>query len=166
MADGISITAETKEVEAMIFRLAKKVENPATAMKTVQRWIKAQTMKMFRGRRPDTSGVRGVKWPKLAPSTIKQKKALVARGKALVAHRPMVRTGDLRDSIKVLEKTKTGFLFGSRKKSKKGFPYPGHHNASKFPWLFLTKQDYVQVSRIFTDYLKDQLKNFKNYTTK
>jgi len=163
MADTLNIEFETKEVESMIKQLLRKVENPKKLMSTLERWIHAQTMKMFRGRRPDKASIRGVKWPALQPSTVKQKKALVKRGKAIVADRPMVRTGKLRDSLKVLEKNNKGFVYGTRIK-KKGFAYPGHWNAEKFPWLFLRKQDYAQMAKATTDYLKDRLKNYKHYT--
>lgn len=164
MADGLTMSLETKEVETMIKALLKKVNNPAPLMKVLKRWMHSQTMKMFRGKRPDTKGVRGVKWPKLKPATLKAKKALVKRGKAIVAHRPMVRTGELRDSLKVLESSKKGFVYGTRVKSKKNFPYPGHWNKGKFPWLFLNKQDYAQMAKATTDYLKGKLKGHKSYT--
>ena len=163
MADGLTIEMETKEVESLIKSLLRKVNNPSRLMKTFERWIHAQTMKMFRGRRPDKTAIRGVKWPALKESTVKQKKALVKRGKAIVADRPMVRTGKLRDSLKILERTRKGFLYGTRI-MKKGFAYPGHWNTNKFPWLFLRKQDYAQMAKATTDYLKDRLKNYKEYT--
>lgn len=164
MADGISIQFETKEVESMIKALLKKVNNPRKLMKTLERWIHAQTMKMFRGRRPDKTSIRGVKWPRLKDSTVKAKKALVKRGKAIVADRPMVRTGELRDDLKTLQSNKRGFEYGTRLKSRKNFPYPGHWNRGKFPWLFLKKQDYAQMALATTDFLKGKLKNFKAYT--
>lgn len=165
MADGISIEFETKEVESMIKGLLKKVHNPEKLMRTFKRWIHVQTMLMLgEGMpRPDKGMVRGVKWPKLKESTVKQKKALVKRGKAIVAERPMVRTGDFRDSLKVLESNKKGFVYGTRIK-KNGFAYPGHHNKGNFPWLFLNKQDYAQMAKATTDYLKGKLKGYKSYT--
>ena len=162
MADGLSIRVETKEVERMITKLWRKVDNPAPLLRTSMSWIKALTMMMFRGRRPDTSGVRGVKWPKLKKSTIKAKKAKVARGKAVVAARPMVETGRLRDSIKVIQKSKRGFLFGSTV-NENGFAYPAYHNANRFPWLFLRREDYAQLTRMTVDYLDGKLKRFKSY---
>jgi len=163
MADTFTIEMETKEVETLIARLLKKVNNPGELMRTLERWLHAQTMKMFRGRRPDKAVIRGVKWDPLKPSTVKQKKALVKRGKAIVADRPMVRTGKLRDSLKVLERSKKGFEYGTRINNK-GFSYGGHWNASKFPWLFLKKQDYAQMAKATTDYLSGILKNYKRYT--
>ena len=163
--DDFSIQFETRETERMIKELLKKVNNPKKLMITLQRWLHSRTMKMFRGRRPDTKGVRGVKWPKLKPATVKTKKALVKRGKAIVAHRPMVRTGRLRDSLKVLKSNKKGFEYGTKVKSKRDdFPYPGHWNKGKFPWLFLKKQDYIQMTQATTDFLKGKLKSFKAYT--
>ena len=156
VADGMSIHLETREVNEMINKLLNKVERPKPLLKKVQRFIHYLTMKMFRGVRPDTRGVRGVKWPKLAKSTIKAKKAKVASGKAIASHRPMVETGYLRDSIKVLGQTDKGFLYGSRAKSKGGFSYGGHHNKGRFPWLFLRKDDFLQIQQMTVDYLTDK----------
>ncbi len=148
----------------MIDKLLAKVKKPKKLLKNIQRWIHSLTMKMFRGRRPDTTGVRGVKWSKLAPSTIKAKKAKVRRGKAITAHRPMVETGKTRDSLKVLGESGSGFEYGTRRKSKKGFAFPGHHNKGKFPFLFISKKEYIQIERMVVDYLKDKMGNFKSYT--
>ncbi len=164
MADGLQIQADTAQVEQMVQGLLNKVERPKPLLKLMQRWMLAVTMKMFRGRRPDTAPVRGVKWPKLKESTIKAKKARVKRGKSVVAARPMVDTAKLRDSIKVLEEGRKGFLFGSRVRSDKNFPYPAHHNAGKFPWLFLTKKDFDQITKMTVDFLKDNLKSSRFYT--
>ncbi len=160
----ITIDLETKEVQTMLNKLLRKVENPKKLMRNVQRWLHYLTMKMFRGRRPDTTGVRGVKWPKLARSTVKSKKAKVKRGRSIVAARPMVDSGELRDSLKVLEEDRFGgFVYGSRKKSKEGFSYGGHHNAGKFPWLFIKRREYTQIQSMVVDYLEDKMRNFKTY---
>jgi len=159
----MSIEFETKEVEQMISVLLKKVNRPKQLLKTLERVVNAATKKMFRGRRPDNSMVRGVKWPKLKDSTIKQKKAKIKRGKA-IATRPMVETGETRDSLKVLERTNSGFVYGTLVKSKKGFQYPAHQS-KRFPFLFLRKQDYLQFERATVDFLKDQLRNFKTYVS-
>ena len=161
--DTFEIIMETKEVEGMLKRLLSRVENPRRLIETLKKWVHSQTMLMFRGRRPDNSIVRGVKWPKLKPETVKHKKALVKRGKAIVADRPMVRTGRMRDSLKVLSSDGKGFVYGTNTKSKKGFPYPGHWNTKKFPWLFLTKKDYAQLTKATIDYLNGHLKSFKTY---
>lgn len=163
MADSISIEIETKEVEAMLTRLLKKVERPAVLLKNIERLVHALTMKMFRGRRPDTAPVRGVKWPKLKESTLKAKRAKVKRGKSIVAARPMVDTGKTRDTLKVLNRDSKGFTYGTRTKSNRGYPYPGHWNKSKFPFLFFTKTDFAQLSRMTVDYLDGVMKSFKNY---
>jgi hypothetical protein len=162
MADGFSIHYESAEVQAMTNRLLGKVQHPGPLMNTIKRYTKAITMKMFRGRRPDNAPVRGVRWPKLKDSTIKSKKAKMKRGKA-IATRPMVETGKTRDSLKVLESSKRGFLFGTRH-TNKGFPFPGMHNAGRFPFLFYEKKDYAQMVRMTIDHLKDSLKGFKSYS--
>jgi phage gpG-like protein len=166
MANGLSIDFETQETERMITALLRKVERPRRLMKNVERWVHSQTMRMFRGRRPDKVPIRGVKWRPLKESTVKQKKALVKRGKAIVADRPMVRTGKLRDSLKVLNSNPKGFEYGTRVKSKNGFAYPGFHNIGDFLWLFLRERDYQQIVLMATDYLRGNLKNFKSYVSK
>ena len=164
MSDSLSIELETKEVEAMLTGLLRKVEKPKPLMKNIQRLVRALTMKMFRGRRPDTAAVRGVKWPKLKPETIKAKRAKVKRGKSLVAARPMVDTGRTRDSLKVLsEFPDGGFVYGTRTKTRKGFSYPGFHNKGRFPFIFLRKEDFDQITSMTVDYLEGVMKNFKNY---
>jgi phage gpG-like protein len=163
MKPAIDISFETEEAQKNISNLIGRVENPKPLLNLLQRWLHAQTIKMFIGRRPDNTIVRGVKWPKLKPSTIKNKKNRVKRGKSIVASRPMVDTGKLMGSLKVLSKNKNGFVYGTNAKSKKGFNYPGHWNASRFPWLFLTKNDYNQMVKATIDFLNNKLKTFKNY---
>lgn len=163
MSDNLSIDFETRQVEQLISGLIKKTNNPKELLDVIKKWIHVQTMRMFIGRRPDSTMVRGVSWPRLKESTIDQKRQLVKKGKAIVAARPMVRTGKLRDSIKVLKSSKTGFVYGTTVMSKKGFKYPGHWNSTKFRWLFLTKKDYSQMFRMTVDFFKGRLKNHKSY---
>ena len=164
MADGLSIDIETKEVEVMLSRLLKKVEKPKELMKTLERVVMALTKNMFTATpRPDTKGRRSVKWPKLKQSTINAKKARVKGGKSLVAARPMVDTGALRDSIKVLDRNNKGFVIGTKEKSDKNFNYPGFHNKGRFPMFFLSKQDFTMFQQATVDFLNGVLKNFKSY---
>ncbi len=168
--DSLDIHIETKEVETMLQGLLKKVENPKKLMKLLRRVTLALTMNMFTATpRPDTKGRRGVKWPKLKQRTINRRKAILANPKSKIklagkaTSRPMVMTGKLRDSIKVLEENKRGFAIGTREKTKKGFAYPGYHNKGRFPFLFLSKQDLVMFQSATIDFLQDNLKSFKNY---
>jgi phage gpG-like protein len=166
MADTLSIDIETKEVEVMLSRLLNKVERPKPLMKNIQRLVNALTKKMLhlRGKRPDNGPVRGVQWPKLKESTIKAKRAKVKAGTAIVAERPMVETGELRDTLKILSEDSDGsFVYGTRTKSKKGFNYPGFHNKGRFPFLFLRKEDFNQISKMTVDYLEEKMKSFKSY---
>lgn len=168
MADGITISFEDKEVERMIVKLLRKVKNPAKLMKQVERYVHAVTMKMFRGLRPDTRGKRGQTWEKLKPETIKQKAALKKRGLAIEIHRPLVRTGAARDSLKVLESRKKGFTYGTKIKSKSGFPYMGVHQAgdAKNPQrksIFLNNHNLRQIIKMTVDYLKGIEINYKKY---
>jgi len=165
VSNGLSMQLESKEVESLIKTLLDRVERPKKLLDKVEKYVKAVTMQMLKGSRPDTKGRRGIKWPKLKKSTVKQKKALVASGNAIVAARPMVRTGKMRDSIKTLSRSAKGFLFGTRIKSK-DFAYPGFHNKGRFPWLFLTQKDYAQISKMVTDHLKGELKRHTHYVRK
>jgi phage gpG-like protein len=163
MADSASIEFDTREVEKMTTELLRKVQHPQKLLRLLERVVNAVTKKMFRGRRPDNAVVRGVKWQKLKTSTIKSKRARKKSGKT-IAIRPMVDSGELRDSLKILSHGKTGFIYGTRKKSKRGFDYPAHQ-AKRFPWLFLTKKDFLQFERATIDFLNDSLKNYKTYVT-
>ena len=171
MADGITITYEKKEAEALINRLLKRVQRPKELISTWERYVHAATMQMFRGRRPDTSGVRGERWPKLAEKTRWQKAALRKRGMAIETDRPLVRTGEMRDSLKVLSRTEKGFVYGTRLRSKKNYPYPGIHNVGgeNLPprrWLFLNDHDWRQIVKMAIDYLKGELKAYRSYLQK
>jgi len=171
MADGITITFEDKEVESMIIKLLKKVKNPKALMRQVEKYVHAVTMQMFRGTRPDTKGKRGQVWEKLKPETIKQKAALKKRGLAIEIHRPLVRKGDARDSLKVLESHKKGFTYGTKIKSKKGFPYMGAHQVgdAKNPKrisIFLRNHDLRQIIKMTVDYLKGLEVKYKSYIKK
>lgn len=166
MADGITIEFESKDVEKLLTKILKRVSNPRPLMKTLERYVHAQTMLMFRGRRPDTTGVRGQRWPKLKKSTIQQKLAMQKNGKAIASKRPLVRTGEMRDSLKVLVRSQKGFVYGSKTISQKGFPYPGIHQVGtkdgRLParkWLFLTKQDLSQMIKTTIDYIKGRLRS-------
>jgi hypothetical protein len=156
MSDGFSVQVETKEVEKLIQGLLNKVQRPKPLLKEVHRYIHAMTMKMFRGPRPDNNTVREITWPHLQPSTIKAKRAKMKRGKS-IAERPMVDTGAGRDSIRMLQESEKGFLYGTNIKSKRGFSYMGFHNIGRFPWLFLSKKDYAQIQKMTVDFLKGAL---------
>jgi len=173
MPDGITITFEKKEAERLINKLLKRVKNPRKLVKTWKKYVAAVTFQMFKGRRPDTSPRRGVKWPKLAKSTLKQKAALRKRGKAIEIQRPLVRTGDMRDSLKVLKETNKGFVYGTRIKSRKGFSYAGVHNVGgkmgrppMRKWLFLSDHDWRQIVKMAIDYLNGNLKAHRSYVSK
>jgi phage gpG-like protein len=157
----INYIADTREVTNLISKLLRRMKDPSPFIKEVIRYVKAITMKMFRGPRPDLHEVRGVTWPKLMKSTLKAKRA------AGFPNRPLVRTGKMVDSIKVLYKSKTGFVYGTEVKSSKGFPYPAAHNAGgpvegrppQRVWLFLTKTDCAQLLKDAIDFIEGRLHN-------
>jgi len=160
--NGLTVSIETKEVEDMLKELLKKVQRPKKLMFNIQRYVGAITTKMFHGRRPDSSAVRGVIWPKLLESTVQAKKAKIKRGKA-IATRPMVETGEGRDSLKILESKENGFVYGTKIKTKKGFAYMAFHNHGRFPFLFLKKEDFIVIQRMTIDFLNEKLSTFKSY---
>lgn len=158
-----SISIETKEVEKMISTLLKRVERPKPLMENLYKWINSLTKKMFTGKRPDNNTVRGVKWPKLAEKTVNRKKQLVKQGKA-IATRPMVQTGKLRDSLKKITETEKGFVYGTNLTTTSGFKYPGFHNSTRFPFLFVKKNEFAQIQKMAVDFLNGKLKGFNSYT--
>lgn len=159
MADGITIDFDNKDVERLLNKYLRNLRNSSALITRMGRYVHAMTMKMFRGRRPDTVGVRGQKWPKLAKSTLKSKLAAQKRGAAITSKRPLVYSGELRDSLKVLRKTKNGFEYGTNVKSRKGFPYPGIHqtggkNLPQRKFLFLTRKDLQQMVKMTIDHIR------------
>ncbi|MBU2177662.1 MAG: hypothetical protein KJ556_21430 [Gammaproteobacteria bacterium] len=162
---AIDVQFDDKDIYRLVNTLLKRIDNPQPLLKTVGRFIRKQTTKMFRGRRPDTGGVRGEKWPKLAESTIMQKAALKKRGKAIEIHRPLVRTGALRTSLaasSALKIMRKGLEYGTDVKSKKGFSYPGFHQVgdSRVParrWLFLNKEELNQIAHSTKQFLEGKL---------
>lgn len=161
MAGKFDVRFDDREVKKLIDKLSIRVKKPKPLFETIGRYVMSATMLMFRGKRPDTGGVRGVKWDKLAQSTLKNKAAAKARGKAIEIDRPLVRTGKLRDSLarkSALTVSDRGLTYGTNVKSDGNFPYPGMHNVGsnnagknkniKIParrWLFLTKSDLQQI---------------------
>jgi len=173
MADGITITFEKREAEAMINRLLRRVQNPAELVKTWKGYVGAVTHQMLDSGLPraDSGVVRGVRWPKLKQSTIEQKAALKKRGLAIEIQRPLVRTGELRDSLKIIRTDAKGFVYGTTKRSKKGYPYPGVHNVGgghipQRKWLFLNDHDWRQIVKMTIDYLNGQIKTYRSYISK
>jgi len=165
----ISIKFEHKNALRVIEKQLQLLNYPKKLIRILERYIHAVTMQMFRGQRPDTGGRRDVKWPKLADSTITQKILMHRNGTlsgGATPSRPMVRTGRLRDSLKILNRTKNGFIYGTRILSKNGFSYPGYHNVNKFPWLFINNKDIAQFAKIVRDYLRNNLKTVNGYVQK
>lgn len=166
----MTFSFEDEEVRKMLNGYVKRVRNPKPLLKTLEKYVHAVTMKMFRSGSPraDHSAVRGVKWPRLAESTINQKAALMKRGLAVEISRPLVRTGKMRGSIKVLKEfdteSRAGFEYGTDMRSKKGYPFPAAHNVGmgnrppKRWWLFLTGQDLRQMVKSTIDHVQGQLK--------
>ena len=164
MADGITIDFDSKEVETLLNIFLQRVKNAEKLMKMLKRYVRALTINMIQSKfaRPDNKPVRGVTWPKISKST------RVKKLKKIQPLRPLVATGAFRRSIRVLSSTANGFIFGTRKKSSKGFPYPAAHNSgtTKMPqrkWLFLTRNELRQMVKMTIDHIKGQLKTSKSY---
>ena len=173
MAEGFTVEFDTREAERMLSSLLDRVNRPKRLMQAMSRYVNSVTFQMFSGRRADTSGKRGVKWPPLSQETIMAKRAALARGAAIEEDRPLVRTGKMRDSLKVLERADKGFVYGTRLRSKKGFSYPAIHNTGgsgskppQRPWLFLTPHDFAQMAKMTKDYLENRLQGFTSYVGK
>jgi len=165
----MDIIIEDKGTHEMLEGLLKRLQHPEPLIKTLARYTRALTMQMFRGKRPDKSSIRGKTWGPLAEKTILQKRVLMKAGKAIVADRPLVRTGKLRDSlssdsaIKIYPK---GFSYGTNVVSKKGFSYPGFHQVGddRVParrWLFLRKEELYQMTVTTRDWIENKLKEMK-----
>jgi phage gpG-like protein len=167
----LSIQFETKELEAKLVSLLKFVRTPKNLMTLLQRFIHALTMKMFNGPRPDKRSVRGVKWQPLAESTLWAKRESRKRGYSIAADRPLVRSGMMMDTLKVLQKKERGFTYGTLWRSPKGYPYPAIHNLGgtvpgrppQRMWLFISKFEYMQMVKMTVDLLRGYLKFIKLY---
>lgn len=152
---GLTVEIETKQVTDALTEMVKKLEHPKSLLKIIADYLEASTKKMFRGPRPDHQEVDGIKWPELAEGTINQKKS---QGYPL---RPMVRTGEGRDSIEVLELSENRLVYGTKITTDKGFPYMAHHNSNRFPWLFLNAKRYNEILTLTIGWLKDQKKKIE-----
>ena len=145
----------------MIEKLIRKIDDPKPLLRIIGRFIRTQTAMMFR-RSPEIRPVRGVKWDDLKDSTIKKKKSLVKNGKAISGDRAMIEKGYLRDDLlsnRAIKIKNKGLEYGTDRRSNKGFPYPGIHqtggnNLPQRRWLFLTKDELMQIAVTTRDWLK------------
>jgi len=153
------MTVDSEQVERLISWLLVNVQNPKPLLRKVEKYVGAVTKQMFAGRRPDIREQRGQLWERLSPNTIKQKAALRARGAAIAIHRPLVRTGKARDSLRVLRRSERGFVYGTDVRNEKGFPYMTAHQTGTptIPQrlsIFLTKHDLRQIVKMTIDHLR------------
>lgn len=186
MADkGLSVTIDNQETYRMIEKLIRKIDRPEPLLKIVGKFIQAETKKMFMGKRPDTVGRRGVKWPKLAKSTIQRKLSTKSQTERLVkrsdkltkksftkagvgqvgaARRPLLASGKLKGSLlkKSAIKIKSkGLVYGTNVTNDDGYPYPAVHqtggkNIPQRRWLFLTSKDLMQIATTTRDWLMNK----------
>ena len=151
---NMTVHVDTREIDAMLNGFLQKIEQPRPLLTRIGKYIQALTMQMFFGRRPDKTPIRGVRWNALAEKTIMAKRAAVKRGAAIIAARPLVRTGKLRDSLAVSGAVKIyprGLIYGTTLRSRKGFPYPGFHQVGDKrvparPWLFITRRELFEIA--------------------
>lgn len=161
---ALDVTIDNRETFAMIEGLIRKIERPEPLLKIIGSYIQAQTSKMFRGIRPDTSGVRGEKWEPLKKSTVFKKRALAKRG--LIAgnpNRPLVETGALRDDLmapRAIKIERKGLVYGTDRTNSKGFSYPAVHQTGslkkhipKRRWLFLNNDELNQIANTVKQWL-------------
>lgn len=144
----LRITMDTRVAEREISKLLHNLENSQELLKVIAAYLKAATKRFFRGPRPDRSAVDGVIWPPIKDETIKRKRA---KGQP---DRPMVATGEGRDSIKVIRLDKKSLIYGTEILSKKGFPYMGYHNYTRFPFLFINKKRLADILSLTIDWIK------------
>lgn len=161
MADGLTVHVESEDVQRMLARLLQRVQHPKPLMKQLERYVNSVTQQMFTGPRPDRGVVRGVHWPPLADSTWASKRASMKRS-GFTTDRPLVSTGRMRGSLKVLQRQEKGFVYGTRIRSRTGYPYPQVHNVGggnvpPRPWLFLTRNDFQNISTMTVAFLKGKL---------
>ncbi len=161
-----TITIDNTETMAMIEGLISKLKNPEPLLNVVGKYLQANTMKMFVGNRPDTSSVRGEKWPKLADSTIQRKLAQKKSGLIIGdARRPLVATGKMKDSLltkAAIRVNKHGLVYGTEVRGRKGFLYPAAHQTgtSKMPqrrFLFVNETELNQIANTTKQWLEGNL---------
>ncbi len=167
MATGMKMHFDTKEVLRMTNKLSSRTRNPMPLLKLMSRFLLAQTMSMFKGRRPDVKSKRGVQWPKLKPATIAQNQNMAKKGTLTGTNdprRPMLRTGDMMDSVEITDLSRKGFSIETDHVNEEGFPYPAVHNKGRFPWLFIeSKKEYAQLIKMTIDHLKGERKSMRSY---
>ena len=174
MGNGLSVTVDNTALLRDIETKLKVLNNPYPLLKNFGRYSKAVTFQMFSGVRPDTTGVRGEKWNPLKIETIAQKRNLMSKGEAIAADRPLVRTGELMESLMKDGSVKIrgkGMEYGTDVKSKKGFPYPGVHQVGSEPipqrrFLFWTDTDLQQMLKMSIDFIEGKLRDFAAYMSK
>ena len=161
-----SVTIDNAETFNMIEGLIKKLEKPEPLLKVVGGYVQSETIKMFNGPRPDTTAVRGVKWPKLKESTIFKKRAMFKNGKITGGNpnRPLIESGLLRDDLmssRAIKIQNKGLIYGTNQRNKKGFLYPAVHQTGtkvghipQRRWLFLNETNLNQIANMTKEYIE------------
>lgn len=147
------IQRQSDDVSFYIGSLLIKLKQPKELLKATQRYINTEIRSMFKGTSPDKTMKREVMWAPLTQGTIEQKKRLYRKGLSTVIKRPLVRTGALRDSLRVLNETSHGFTYGTDVDNK-GFNYGLHHNIKR-PFLFLINHDGINILTIVKNWLNE-----------
>jgi phage gpG-like protein len=152
----LSVEIENKEVLDYLNNILGKLKHPKKLMVQVSTYIDTEVRSMFKNgsARPDRTTVRGVKWMPLKEKTIEQRKILYRKNKSVNVSRPLVRTGALRNSLRILKWSSNfeGFIYGTDVKSKKGFTYGLYHNTIR-PFLFVNKKDGVHILELIKKWL-------------
>ncbi len=169
--DKATVTIDNTETLAMIEGLIRKIEKPEPLLKVIGKYIQAETKKMFVGKRPDTSGVRGVKWPKLAKSTIQKKISNKVSGlgnQVGAARRPLVASGLMKADLlnpRSIEINKNGLRYGTDMVNVYGFPYPSVHQTvtdliPQRRFLFVNETDLNQICNTVKQWLEGDKSTF------
>jgi phage gpG-like protein len=170
----INVTVDNQEVLQMIENKLRLLNKPEPLLQNFGRYSRAVTFQMFNGQRPDTAPVRGESWNPLDIKTVARKRSLMSKGEAIASDRPLVLTGELRDSLtsdKAIKIHAKGMEYGTDVTSKSGFPYPGVHQVGSgdIPqrrFLFWTDTDLQQMLRMALDFIENKLRGFQSYVRK
>jgi len=167
----LNVTVDNTAALAGIEQRLRKLRDPDPVLWNIGRFSRALTFQMFNGRRPDTTVVRGEKWNPLKITTLAQKRALLKKGQALVADRPLVRSGKLRDSLmsdRSIQVRSKGMSYGTDVRDARGYPYPAIHQTGsgyvpKRRFLFWTDADLQQILKMAIDHIENKLLDFNAY---
>jgi phage gpG-like protein len=156
---SMKIEFDRSQIDDMINRYFQKTTNPEPLLRAVGKFVRTNTLKMFLTKRPDKEAVRGVRWKPLKPATIEQKKRLKKRGLAIATDRPLVRGGDLKNSLaseNALQIRGKETTYGTDVEYARYHQEGGKHLPQR-KFLFITKDERQAIARMIKKYLQGAL---------